>query len=452
MLRLSAVQAREDARRAAAHLATAGVQRGQRIVIDPPREATIGDAQQQQRATMGVVWGALASGIIPVPVNPDLTAHERDAIVRDADAALVLDSTRALMAAIEHPAQAELADYPLGRPMHYTSGTTGRPKGVWAGVLDDARARELWQYEIDLWQQSPDDLSLVHGPLSHSGPLRFALYTLLAGGDVLLPGWFDVDATVRALDEHRPTTAFTVPAHLQRLLTRPLPASPYRMLVHAGSACPPSVKQGVHDWAGAANVWEFYGSTEGQFTVMPGTDWAEHPTSVGQSRSDRELRIIDGQVWCAPPPSGHFVYWNDEEKTRASWRKLDGQAWFTVGDLGRLDGGWLHLDGRREDLIISGGMNVYPAEVEGALCSYPGVIDAAVFGRPDDVWGQRVCAAVMGDVEPQAVESWVRERLAGYKRPKELHIVTDLPRTASGKIQRLRVAAALGLGDDPTME
>jgi acyl-CoA synthetase (AMP-forming)/AMP-acid ligase II len=443
MLRLTATQARSLAEAAAGWLAAQGLGPGDRIAIAPAAEPDVLNAQRQQSAVLCVVWGALSVGVVPVMANPDLTDLEREHVLTDSEPALVLDSTAALVDCTEHDLRHPLPPFPLGRPMHYTSGTTGRPKGVWAGVLTDAEAAELWGGEIDLWGITADDVTLVHGPMAHSGPLRVALYVLLAGGDVLLPGRFDAARTAEALRTERPTTAFTVPSHLQRLLELgdDLPASPYRLLVHAGAACPPVLKLAVHDWAGADRVWEFYGSTEGQFTAMSGVEWEGHQGSVGRARPDRELRIVDGTIWCCPPASGRFEYWRDPDKTEAAWREADGRRWFTVGDLGRLDdNGYLFIDGRRADLIITGGMNVYPAEVEGALLEFPDVIDAAVYGMPDEHWGQRVCAAVVGDIDVEALTAWLRTRLAGYKRPKEIHLVSGLPHTASGKTKRLAVA------------
>jgi len=443
MLRLTAADARVRAAAVAGWLRARGLEPGDRIAVAPGAEADVIAAQQQQAAVLCVVWGALSVGVVPVMANPDLTALEREHVLTDSDPALVLDTTAALVDCTEHHEPHPLPPFPLGRPMHYTSGTTGRPKGVWAGVLTDAEAAELWGGEIALWGITPDDVTLVHGPMAHSGPLRFALYVLLAGGDVLLPGRFDASRTAEALRTERPTTAFTVPSHLQRLLElgEALPDSPYRLLVHAGAACPPVLKRAIHEWAGAERVWEFYGSTEGQFTAMSGAEWEQHEGSVGRARPDRELRIVDGVIWCRPPSSGRFEYWRDPDKTAAAWQEIDGWHWFTVGDLGRLDDdGYLFIDGRRADLIITGGMNVYPAEVEGALLEFPDVLDAAVYGMPDDRWGQRVCAAVVGDVDVEELTAWLRTRLAGYKRPKEIHIVAGLPHTASGKTKRLAVA------------
>jgi len=437
----------------AQRLTAAGLGAGDRIAIAPHHEGDRSTAQEQQRGAIIATWGALSIGVIPVMVNPDLSAQEREYILHDSTPSMVLDTTEDLTALSSPGCEIDLTRarfpvYPLGRPMHYSSGTTGKPKGVWSGALSSENAEGLWGTEILMWGCTPADISLVHGPLSHSGPLRFALYTILAGGDVLLPGHFDAAAHARAIEEYQPTVAFVVPSHMQRLLELPtgLPPSPYRMLVHAGAACPPVLKQAIHDWAGAEHVWEFYGSTEGQFTVMPGTQWASRPGSVGQARADREIRIIDDMIWCAAPEYGYFEYWGESAKTEAAWQMLDGRRWFTVGDLGRLDDeGYLYIDGRRDDLIITGGMNVYPAEIEAEILGFAGVVDVAVFGVPDQQWGQRVCAAVVGKVDTEALSLSLRSSLAGYKRPKDVYAITELPRTASGKVQRLRVAALLGL-------
>lgn len=227
-----------------------------------------------------------------------------------------------------------------------------------------------------------------------------------------------------------------MPSHLQRLFDLNLPPSPYRLITHAGAACPPALKRRLHAWAGVEAVWEFYGSTEGQFTVCSGADWEQRPGTVGRARAGRRLEVRDGVIWCHTPDFARFRYWNDDAKTAAAW---DGDA-FSVGDLGRLDDGFLYLEGRREDLIISGGVNVYPAEVEGVLAECPGVVEIAVFGRDDDLWGQRVCVAYSGPAAREDVAAWALERLAAYKRPKEIERLDSLPHNASGKVQRLALA------------
>jgi long-chain acyl-CoA synthetase len=225
-----------------------------------------------------------------------------------------------------------------------------------------------------------------------------------------------------------------------------------RLLVHAGSACPEVLKRKALDRLGDGVLWEFYGSTEGQFTSCSPEEWSDHPGSVGRARPGRTITVDDdGTIWCRPPDFGKFEYWGDRDKTASAWR--DGA--FTVGDLGRLDAdGYLYLDGRRDDLIISGGVNVYPAEVEHVLAEVAGVAGVAVVGLPDERWGQRVCAAVVldpavGSADParliRALEAHATDRMAGFKRPKQYFVVEALPTTATGKVQRREVAAQLGV-------
>ena len=172
--------------------------------------------------------------------------------------------------------------------------------------------------------------------------------------------------------------------------------SSIRLLAHAGAPCPDDVKRRLVATFPPGSTWEFYGSTEGQFTACRSEEWLERPGTVGRARPGRVLSVDDdGLIWCEVPEHARFTYYRAPEKTAAAWR---GAA-FTVGDLGRLDeDGYLYLDGRREDLVISGGVNVYPLEVEQTVREHPGVVDVAVYGVPDPDWGQRVCAAVVGGV------------------------------------------------------
>ena len=428
---VTSADSERDQRRAAAGLAARGLRAGDRLLVSAAASP----------ALLAAVLGALRTGIVPVVLDPGLPAAERAALAVDADAALDLADDPGQLQGDD---EAELADVPLARPMHYTSGTTGRRKGVWSGVLAEDDARRLAAEEIELWGFDTADRHLVLSPMHHSAPLRFAIHTLLAGGEVLLPGPFDAARAATTIAVRRPTTTFCVPTHLRRLLAHGTDWSSFRRLVHAGAPCPEPLKRAVIEALPAGSVWEFYGSTEAQFTVCSPEDWLAHPGSVGRARPGRRLETDDrGQLWCEVPRWARFEYWRAPEKTAAAWR---GDR-VTVGDLGRVDDdGVVWLDGRREDLVISGGVNVYPAEVESVLDAHPDVVESAVFGLPDEEWGQRVVAAYVGSAEPDALATWARERLAAAKRPKSLHRVDDLPRTSTGKVRRLDLPEVLGLG------
>lgn len=396
---------------------------------------------------------ATRQGVVPVPLDPRLTEREQAAILADVDPVLVVRSPDDLAAVRALLDPAPPSPVPLVRPMHLTSGTTGTPKGVWSGLLDDAAARALLDEERDLWGFTASDVHLVLSPLYHSAPLRFAVGTILAGGRIVVPGPFDPAAATRAIVEERPTTVFCVPAHLQRLFAHwdevGVPdLSSFRLLAHAGAACPPPVKQRLIELFPAGTTWEFYGSTEGQFTACRSEEWLAHPGTVGRARPGRRLSVEDdGTIWCTVPEHARFTYWNAPEKNAATWRDTEDGAAFTVGDLGRLDDdGYLYLEGRREDLVISGGVNVYPVEVEHVLAEHPGVADVAVFGVDDERWGQRVCAAVVGAATAEDLRAWVADRLAPPKRPKEYFAMEALPHTPTGKIKRLELPGLLGLG------
>jgi long-chain acyl-CoA synthetase len=346
--------------------------------------------------------------------------------------------------------------------MHYTSGTTGRPKGVTTGVWDEDMARAVFEDEAAVWQFDAADRHLVCSPMYHTVSVRFSTGTLLSGGSLAILSRFDAATALGVLRQQWPTTAFLVPTHLQRILQSPDlgPDEMFdslRFLAHAGAPCPPSVKRETMARVRPDAVWEFYGSTEGQFTVCGPDEWLAHPGTVGRARPGRALSIAplddadpegmddgSGTIWCDMPPFARFSYWGDPAATAAAWR---GPA-CTVGDLGVLDPeGYLFLSGRRHDLIISGGVNVYPAEVEGVLAAVPGVAQVAVFGLPDDQWGQRVCVAYVADgaLDEAALRQAAAAHLAPYKRPKTYVATRDLPHTATGKLLRRAVAAHVGL-------
>ena len=397
-----------------------------------------------------LVMGLLAAGMFPVPLDPRLTADERARILASIEPRLVVADPALAASLLENTPGRFRRGLPLARPMHVTSGTTGTPKGVYSGTLTAAAAEALVAEERDLWGFAASDVHLVLSPLYHSAPLRFAMGTLLAGGRIVVPGPFDPAVVTGAIEAERPTTMFCVPVHLRRLFSHwdrvGVPdLSSFRLVAHAGAACPPDVKHRLLELFPPRSTWEFYGSTEGQFTACRSEEWLERPGTVGRARPGRALSVDEsGTIWCVVPEHARFTYWNDPEKTAAAWRDTPAGPAFTVGDLGRLDeDGYLYLDGRREDLIISGGVNVYPVEVENVLREHPGVQEVAVFGLPDPEWGQRVCAAVVGPADPAALKTFAAEHLAPPKRPKQYFGLEDLPHTATGKVRRLELADRL---------
>ncbi len=464
---LHAADAEQRQRRAAGALLARGCAEGDRVAFALGSSAEL----------ICAVLGAARVGLIPVLLNATLLPAERDRLAEDAGPAVRIftPADLAALTADGATAPADLAPYPLTRPMHYTSGTTGRPKGVTTGLWDDATARAVYEDEAAVWHFDPADLHMVCSPMYHTVSIRFSTNTLLAGGSLAILSRFDAATALDVLRRHRPSTAFLVPTHLQRILQCPgLGAAErfdsLRLLAHAGAPCPESVKRATMARVPQGAVWEFYGSTEAQFTVCSPDDWLEHPGSVGRAREGRRVFVepfddhahpaddldasaddpLDaddsGTIWCDMPDFARFRYWRDEEATRRAWR---GTA-ATVGDLGRLTAdGFLFLTGRRHDLIISGGVNVYPAEIENVLTAVAGVEEVAVFGLPDEEWGQRVCVAFVADIDAGAAEGALRAaasaHLAPYKRPKSYIRAENLPHTATGKLIRRAVPEHLGL-------
>jgi long-chain acyl-CoA synthetase len=441
---LHASDAEDRQRRAAGALLARGCTRGDRVAFALGSSADL----------ICAVMGAARIGLIPVLLNATLTAAERDDLGADARPTVRIFDQAELHDLIEEGAPTDIAPHPLTRPMHYTSGTTGRPKGVTTGLWDERTARQVFEDEAGVWDFNADDLHMVCSPMYHTVSVRFASTTLLAGGSLVILSRFDAATAIDTLRRHRPTTTFLVPTHLQRILQDPtLDADErfdsLRLLAHAGAPCPETVKRATMERVRPGGVWEFYGSTEAQFTVCPPEDWLEHPGTVGRARVGRRLHIAPetGTIWCDMPLFARFSYWEDPEATAAAW---NGEA-CTVGDLGHLDPhNFLYLTGRRHDLIISGGVNVYPAEVENVLAAVDGIGEVAVFGLPDEQWGQKVCAAYVPDGRDaasaeEALRAAAVSRLAPYKRPKRYFATTELPHTATGKLIRRAVPEHLGL-------
>ena len=412
--------------------------------------------------------GVLRAGIVPVPINPLLTEPEIAYLIEDSGVRwLFTDRT------IEHPAlqrvvtfgdayercldeasPAEVCDFVRGRPMHYTSGTTGRSKGVWVDPVGERRAAQLSDDFRSLWGLVPNDVHIVCSPLAHSAPHRFAMRTLEAGGTVVLQTKFDAHETLAGIELFGVTSTFMVPTHLERLFALPRSiltrhdVSSMRLLAHAGAPIREVTKHKTFEMFPEGSVWEFYGSTEGQATRISTEEWRRKPCSVGTPRAGAEILIVNtagerlppgevGEVWVRDPSVERFRYWNDDVKTERAWR-ADA---FSVGDIGWLDeDGYLFLQGRKHDMIITGGVNVYPQEVENVLLQHPAVAEAVVYGVENEEWGQEVRAEVVAapnlPLDGDLLRAWARDRLAGFKCPRVIEVVDELPRTATGKLKR----------------
>ena len=430
----SAVEAERLQAQAANGIRRLGARYGQRVLF----------CVDSSPSLLFAIAGALRSGLIPVVVNPQLVSNERRLIVKNSESTLLIDSQQKLDSLFGGPSD-ELSVYPLTRPMLYTSGTSGIPKGVIAPVLSEADAKNLWTEEINQWSIDDKDVHLVCSPLYHSAPIRFALSTLLAGGSIVIPGKFDASQIREVIGIKQPTTTFCTPTHFQRLVESGEIGAlkTLRLVLHAGSKCDDELKRLAIREIGINKVWEFYGSTEGQFSVCSAAEWLERPGTVGKARKNR--RIIVGQdenIWSSCPSYARWEYWRDPIKTSQSWK----DDLFTVGDLGYLDNdGYLFLRGRRDDLIITGGINVYPIEIESVLLGLPGIVDVVVFGIDDVRWGQKVCAAIVGVVTRKQLDFFAQENLAPFKKPKEYFMVEHIPRTALDKVRRSRMAIDLGI-------
>jgi long-chain acyl-CoA synthetase len=334
----------------------------------------------------------------------------------------------------------------------YTSGTTGRPKGI-ERTVDPAAAHLTLASIAALWGFDAADVHLVAGPLYHTGPGSYAQLHLLVGATVVLLPHFEAAEALRLIAGHRVTNTFMVPTHFSRILQLD-PAercrydlSSLRRVLHSAAPCPAHVKRGIVDVFPPGVVTEFYGSSESGFTMITAEEWLEKPGSVGRPWPLHEIRVLDEDgKECGPGDIGliyvrgprmDFKYRHADDKNRAAFR--DG--FFTAGDLGYLDAdGFLFIADRRTDLIITGGANVYPAEVESVLMAHPKIADVAVVGLPDADMGKSVLAVV--ELRPgeyagaEEIIAFARRDLAHYKCPRRVEFVEHLPREPQGKVRK----------------
>jgi long-chain acyl-CoA synthetase len=341
--------------------------------------------------------------------------------------------------------------------MIYTSGTTGNPKGVRRNAPTPEQNVASERTRALIYGLKPGVRGLLPGPLYHAAPNSFGLRAGWLGGALVLMPRFDAQEFLRLVEVEKIDTAFMVPTMLIRLLKLPeevrrqYDTSSLRHVIHAAAPCPADIKRAMIQWWGPV-IFEYYGSTEsGALTFATSDDALKKPGTVGKVLDGVELRFLDdngdplpqgeiGEIYSRAAGSPDFTYHNKPEK-RA---EIERDGFITSGDVGYIDkDGYVFIRDRKRDMVISGGVNIYPAEIEAALHAVPGVRDCAVFGIPDDEFGE----AVMAVVEPQAgaalgiasIRAQLRTLLADYKIPKYLDIQADLPREDSGKIFKRRL-------------
>jgi long-chain acyl-CoA synthetase len=332
----------------------------------------------------------------------------------------------------------------------YTSGTTGRPRGVERDPPEVGRPPAVLPVAM-MWGLTGDDTYLVASPLYHA-TCAYAFTHLYLGSTVVCPPRWDAAEWLRLVEEHRVTVGFVTPAHLIRILEVPdaeresRDLSSLRLLLHAAAPCPVAVKEkALAAFPSTTEIWEFYGASEGGATRISPQEWLEHPGSVGTPWPGTEILILDeageplptgetGVIYIKPPAAmSRFRYHRDEGKTAGAWR--DGA--FTVGDMGHLDNdGYLYITDRVSDMILRGGVNVYPAEIEQCLHTHPAVVDCAVFGIPDERSGEAILALIEArtDVTSEQLSEHCRDNLADFKCPQRFELVDELPRDPNGKV------------------
>ncbi len=433
---------------------------------------------------------AAQGGLYLTPINDHLTPAEIAQILADSGAGVLVcsgrhgDACRAALAGMEQPPAAfsigavegfrpyaslsegmpatRPEDRSAGATMHYTSGTTGTPRGVRRplGDADPDETAARWAGFLSLFGILPggNGVHLTGSPLYHTAVMTFTTGSLHAGHTVVLMDRWTPQEMLRLVARHRVTTTHMVPTQFHRLLALPEEAraaadvSSLTHVIHSAAPCPVDVKRRMLEWWGPV-IYEYYAATEGGGTVITPQEWLARPGSVGRPWPGAQVRVEDeagepcppevpGTVWMGLAQAG-FEYHRDAEKTRAGRRG----GFFTVGDVGYLDrDGYLFLCDRRADMIITGGVNVYPAEVEAALFAHPAVGDVAVFGIPDSEWGEQVKAVVEpapgiapGPALAAELIEHCRERLAGYKCPRSVDFVAQLPREPTGKLAKRRL-------------
>ena len=442
-----------------------------------------------------VVHACLRAGLRYTPVNWHLTADEVAYIVDDCQAKALFGDARftELMtqvaalsphatvrlaiggeiggfesydAAIAAQDGSDIADPKGGFRMLYTSGTTGKPKGVVRPLNYSTGLTGLTS--APQYGPGKGQLHLCAGPMHHGGPLVYSMVVPISQGvgTVLMDKW-DAAEALRLIERHRITHTHMVPTMFHRLLRLPeemrlaADISSMQYIAHGAAPCTVGTKKGMIEWFGPI-LWEYYAATEGGGASVGPVEWLEKPGTVGKPITEDHVQILDddgnacrsnqpGTIYLKVLPDSDFEYFNDPIKTRAAHRG----SHFTVGDVGYLDDdGFLFLTDRSADLIVRGGVNIYPAEVEAVLLQHPAVRDAAVVGVPNAEWGEEVKGVVERashepppELERELMEL-CRARLAGFKCPQSIDIVERLPRSDNGKLYKRRLREQYRGGTD----
>ena len=353
----------------------------------------------------------------------------------------------------------DIEDPTLGSRMLYTSGTTGRPKGVYR---DPAYALPSVMASVELanaagYQCGTGQLHLCAGPLYHAAPLGYSLaQPLLAGVGLVLMNRWNSEEALRLIQQHRITHTHMVPTMFHRLLSLPQEVkdkydlSSLQFVIHGAAPCSVQLKSAMIKWWGPI-LSEYYAATEGRAVSVTSTDWLKRPGTVGKPNPIDQVCILDeqaqalapntaGTIYIKAPAVGRFNYFKDDGKTASSYRG----DYFTLGDIGYLDeDGWLFLTDRNANLIISGGVNIYPTEIEAVLLTHPAVGDVGVIGVPNEEWGEEVKAVIelqagiSGSTELVAeLLAFCKEHLATFKCPRSIDFSEKLPRLDNGKLYK----------------
>ena len=432
-------------------------------------------------------FAAYQTGLYIVAVNWHLTGPEVAYILKDSDAKAFVASSRFSAAARQAADESGVANrYSVGEidgftplrdlgtsderpeirtaggPMLYTSGTTGKPKGVRRPLTgadpDQVPLASSGFFSIFGIRPFDDHVHICGSPLYHTAVLNFVAISIQLGHKVVLMDRWDPEEMLALIERHRVTHSHMVPTQFHRLLALPedvrskYDVSSLRVMIHGAAPCPKEVKRRILHWWGPV-VTEYYAATEGGGTVISGEEWLRKPGSVGTAWPNSVVTVLGddgnelpvgepGQVYMRMGGSS-FEYHHDKKKTEES-RVGD---MFTLGDIGYLDeDGYLFLCDRKSDMIISGGVNIYPAEIEGELVTHPKVADVAVFGVPHVDWGEEIKAVVQPEVgiEPsealtEELLAFARERLAKFKLPRSVEYVDELPRDPNGKLYKRKL-------------